>query len=69
MIIFQVSIKKVILTKKEENLYKLLNNKKIKCYLQKKFLEFLLSQVYIIVIIKEENFYDNMLETLTSVIC
>ena len=68
VIILQVFIKKVVLTKKEENLCRFLDNEKIKYHLQKKSLEFLLSQVYMIIVTEEKNLYDKMSETLISVV-
>ena len=57
-----------ILVEKRDDSYKLLKYKKIKSYLQEKSLSFLLSQVYIIVAVEKENFYNKILETLASII-
>ena len=54
---------------KEENLYKLFDNEKIKYHLWKKFLEFLFSWIYVTVAAEEKNSYDKMSETLTFIIC
>ena len=54
---------------KEENLYKLFDNEKIKYHLWKNFLEFLFSWIYVTVAAEEKNSYDKMSETLTFIIC
>ena len=54
---------------KEENLYKLFDNEKIKYHLWKKFLEFLFSWIYMTIAAEEKDFYDKMLKTLTFIIC
>jgi hypothetical protein len=53
---------------KEDKLYRLLKSKEKESCLRKKFLEFLLLQVYIIVAAERENLYNNISETLASVI-
>ena len=68
VIVLQVFIEKVILTEKEENLCRLLDSKKIEYYLWEKSLEFLLSWIYMTVVIKEKIFYNKMSEILSFVI-
>ena len=53
----------------KENIFsRLFKRKKKENHLRSRSLKFLLSQAYIITVTEKENFYDNILKTLTSVI-